>query len=380
MGDSLLLGVSTVRKGDIMSQNKHEPKESGNRTASSAAISGELSPDAAEGAESALESYVDVLLRDDVTQAQLDVEALPEHQRALGERLAKLSNYIREGQKLAYDLAEGKIEALDPSRFDSNNPLLLSLDEIKDNLSQSLTLASAFIADSDEKQPQEVSGNYILSLNAARSLRRSFRSAMVARWPTLNAATTVGRPRLMPTGKCTTTSLRTSMRVPKRRVARIRMCLMTWIIACSKRCPWPPKAATRLCTTSTRAKNVTGKYVLCESRGYRLEGSEGMPTMYVGYIINRSAAEVTDPVTGLGNYRGLVAALGETRTRGCSVGLVAVKVNRIAEVNRKYGYEAGDHVMSEITGRIVLRLRAGVEQTGRLCHRRNLCLHLRKRA
>ena len=202
LGDSLLLGVSTVRKGDIMSQNKHEPKESGNRTASSAAISGELSPDAAEGAESALESYVDVLLRDDVTQA------LPEHQRALGERLAKLSNYIREGQKLAYDLAEGKIEALDPSRFDSNNPLLLSLDEIKDNLSQSLTLASAFIADSDEKQPQEVSGNYILSLNAARSLRRSFRSAMVARWPTLNAATTVGRPRLMPTGKCTTTSLR----------------------------------------------------------------------------------------------------------------------------------------------------------------------------
>ena len=129
-----------------------------------------------------------------------------------------------------------------------------------------------------------------------------------------------------------------------------------------------------------RAKDVTGKYVLCESRGYRLEGSEGMPTMYVGYIINRSAAEVTDPVTGLGNYRGLVAALGETCTRGCSVGLVAVKVNRIAEVNRKYGYEAGDHVMSEITGRIVSRLRAGVEQTGRLCHRRNLCLHLRKRA
>lgn len=150
MGDSLLLGVSTVRKGDIMSQNKHEPKESGNRTASSAAISGELSPDAAEGAESALESYVDVLLRDDVTQAQLDVEALPEHQRALGERLAKLGDYIREGQKLAYDLAEGKIEALDPSRFDSNNPLLPSLDEIKDNLSQSLTLASAFTADSEE--------------------------------------------------------------------------------------------------------------------------------------------------------------------------------------------------------------------------------------
>lgn len=83
-----------------------------------------------------------------------------------------------------------------------------------------------------------------------------------------------------------------------------------------------------------RAKDVTGKYVLCESRGYRLEGSEGMPTMYVGYIINRSAAEVTDPATGPGNYRGLVAALGETRTRGCSVGLVAVKVNRIAEVNR----------------------------------------------
>lgn len=67
-----------------------------------------------------------------------------------------------------------------------------------------------------------------------------------------------------------------------------------------------------------RVKDVTGRYVLCESRGYRLEGTDGMPTVYVGYIINRSAAEVTDLATGLGNFRGLMSALGETRTKGCS--------------------------------------------------------------
>lgn len=67
-----------------------------------------------------------------------------------------------------------------------------------------------------------------------------------------------------------------------------------------------------------RVKDVTGRYVLCESRGYRLEGTDGMPTVYVGYIINRSAAEVTDLATGLGNFRGLMSALGETRTKSCS--------------------------------------------------------------
>ena len=51
----------------------------------------------------------------------------------------------------------------------------------------------------------------------------------------------------------------------------------------------------------------------------RLEGTDGMPTVYVGYIINRSAAEVTDLATGLGNFRGLRSALGETRPKGCSI-------------------------------------------------------------
>lgn len=52
---------------------------------------------------------------------------------------------------------------------------------------------------------------------------------------------------------------------------------------------------------------------------YKLtQGTDGMPTVYVGYIINRSAAEVTDLATGMGNFRGLMSALGETLTKGCS--------------------------------------------------------------
>lgn len=490
--------------------------------------------------EGALEAYIDVLLQDDVTKASLDVDALPEEQRALGERLVKLGGYIRQGQQFAYDLAEGNLDVLDPSRFGEGNPLLPSLDEIKDNLSQSLTLASAITGDADEPPVKELSGNYVLQLNAAvsdlleqkRALehrayvdaltgvgnRAAFDRALEVYWsrgkPFVNAFVDIdnlkscndrfGHSEGNRYIKTVCAYLRECCKRPEEifRIGgdefvvlspvasesemeqRLETCRAKLIeetckaggaqefsfsYGCSMADPargddqrqttldadrkmydyklthkhaagapverkesyvladldnrvfealsmasegcyplvynidtqeshWSPLAVRdfglpcehvhdpipvwldiihpddrkhvqvgieRMANGQMhnhriqyRAKDATGHYVLCESRGYRLEGSDGMPTLYVGYVINRNAAEVTDPATGLGNYRGLMAALGETRTKGCPVGLVGVKVNGVGDINRKYGYDAGDHVMSEITGRVVSRTRA----------------------
>ena len=490
--------------------------------------------------EGALEAYVDVLLQDDVTQAELDVQALPADQRALGERLVKLGNYIRDGQKLAYDLAEGKLDALDRMRSHGNNPLLPSMDNIKENLSQSLTLAAAITSDPDELQEKGLSGNYILQLNAAVSElleqkkalehrayvdaltgvgnRAAFDRALEVYWergkPFVNAFVDIdnlkscndrfGHQEGNRYIKTVCAHLSACCKRPEeifriggdefvvlsplateeemeQRLEACRSALIeesaaqedvqtfSFSYGCSLTDPsrgddrrqttldadrkmydyklthkharqvatdrpasyvlsdldnrvfealsmasegfyplvynvdtreshWSPLAVRdfglpcehihdpipvwlelvhpddrehvregleRITNGGThnhriqyRVKDATGKYTLCESRGYRLEGSEGLPTMYVGYVINRSAAEVTDAATGLGNFRGLMAVLGETRTKGCSVGLVGVKINGISEINRRFGYDAGDHVMSEIAGRIISRMRA----------------------
>ena len=72
-----------------------------------------------------------------------------------------------------------------------------------------------------------------------------------------------------------------------------------------------------------RVMDATGKYVLCDCTGYRLDGTDTEPSMYVGIIINRSLADTTDSVTGLGD------------------------VDDIAEVNARFGFDAGDRVLAE---------------------------------
>lgn len=53
---------------------------------------------------------------------------------------------------------------------------------------------------------------------------------------------TAGRPRLMPTVRCTITSLRTRRPTRRQRGAWRRMRFLNWTIACSRRCPWRRRA------------------------------------------------------------------------------------------------------------------------------------------
>ena len=96
-----------------------------------------------------------------------------------------------------------------------------------------------------------------------------------------------------------------------------------------------------------RVMNTAGKYALCECTGYRLDSTETEPNMYVGIIINRSLADTTDSVTGLGDIHALVNAIGEMRRVAREAGFIAIKVDDIAEVNARFGFDAGDRVLAE---------------------------------
>lgn len=96
-----------------------------------------------------------------------------------------------------------------------------------------------------------------------------------------------------------------------------------------------------------RVMDVTGAYALCDCTGYRLDGTDTEPNMYVGIIINRSLADTTDFVTGLGDIHALVNAIGEMRRVARKAGLIAIKIDDIAQVNARFGFDAGDRVLAE---------------------------------
>lgn len=96
-----------------------------------------------------------------------------------------------------------------------------------------------------------------------------------------------------------------------------------------------------------RVMDATGTYALCDCTGYRLDGTDTEPNMYVGIIINRSLADTTDSVTGLGDIHALVNAIGEMRRVAREAGFIAIKVDDISEVNARFGFDAGDRVLAE---------------------------------
>ena len=96
-----------------------------------------------------------------------------------------------------------------------------------------------------------------------------------------------------------------------------------------------------------RVMDATEAYVLCDCTGYRLDGTNTEPNMYVGMIINRSLADTTDSVTGTGDIHALVNAIGEMRRVARKAGLVAIKIDDIAQVNARFGFDAGDRVLAE---------------------------------
>ncbi len=102
-----------------------------------------------------------------------------------------------------------------------------------------------------------------------------------------------------------------------------------------------------------RVQDTSGKYAICDSRAYRIDGLPGEPALVVGEIVNRGVAETTDAATGLGTNKSLLAALGESKRAGGEVGIVGLRVEGVSHVNGVEGYDAGDAVLAALAGIIL---------------------------
>lgn len=102
-----------------------------------------------------------------------------------------------------------------------------------------------------------------------------------------------------------------------------------------------------------RVRNAVGDYVLCRARGFRIDGDENVPSLYVGELVNHSLAETVDAATGLGTKRMLVNAIDACRCDRCETGLIAVRVRGTTKLNELYGAEAVDNMLAEYAGRML---------------------------
>lgn len=102
-----------------------------------------------------------------------------------------------------------------------------------------------------------------------------------------------------------------------------------------------------------RIRNTSGDYVLCRARGFRIDGNENEPTLYVGELVNHSLAETVDSATGLGTQRMLVNAIDTCRLDRCETGLIAVRVRGTTKLNELYGAEAVDNMLAKYAGRML---------------------------
>lgn len=102
-----------------------------------------------------------------------------------------------------------------------------------------------------------------------------------------------------------------------------------------------------------RVRNATDDYVLCRARGFRIDGDENVPSLYVGELVNHSLAETVDAATGLGTQRMLANAIDACRRDRCETGLIAVRVRGTTKLNELYGAEAVDNMLAEYAGRML---------------------------
>lgn len=107
---------------------------------------------------------------------------------------------------------------------------------------------------------------------------------------------------------------------------------------------------------SYRAKDAIGRYVMVNCSGVRLDGQNGEPTLFVGAITNRNAADGTDPATGLDDVRALLSEIEARRLRQLPTNFIAMKLGGIAEINSAYGYEMGNDALSQLTDRLLSKI------------------------
>ncbi len=107
---------------------------------------------------------------------------------------------------------------------------------------------------------------------------------------------------------------------------------------------------------SYRAKDASGRYVMVNCTGVRLDGAGDEPTLFVGTIVNRNAADGTDPATGLDDVRSLISEVDRRKQKNLPTNFVVVKIGGISEINSTYGYEAGNDALSQMSDRLLSKI------------------------
>lgn len=104
-----------------------------------------------------------------------------------------------------------------------------------------------------------------------------------------------------------------------------------------------------------RAKDASGRYVTVTCSGIRLDGNDSEPTLFAGSITNASIVENTDPATGVDDVRALMTAIEKRKELAKPTDLVAFKFENIDRINAVYGYQTGNDILAELTGRVLSR-------------------------
>lgn len=110
-----------------------------------------------------------------------------------------------------------------------------------------------------------------------------------------------------------------------------------------------------------RALDASGRYIIVTCSGIRLDGSDSEPTIFAGSITNSSIVESTDPATGVGDVRALMAAIEKRRELARPTDLVSFKFENIDRINAVYGYQTSNDVLMELIGRVQPQLAGSLE-------------------
>ncbi len=97
-----------------------------------------------------------------------------------------------------------------------------------------------------------------------------------------------------------------------------------------------------------RARDRFGACMVRNLKIVRLDGAGDEAPMLIGSMENVKHVADIDGVTGLEGNEELRRFVGDMREKGAPAGFAMAKLSRIAEVNERFGFEAGDKLLSEV--------------------------------
>jgi len=94
-----------------------------------------------------------------------------------------------------------------------------------------------------------------------------------------------------------------------------------------------------------RARDLSGRYVICSCKAAVLSGKDGDPSLFAGSIINHSLYESRDTLTGLPNKISYTHRVNEMIDKHQAAAVMKISLTTFSRINLLYGYELGNEVL-----------------------------------